>query len=102
MRLLTPLQKWQYEMGLPVEGVWNSRRWAEGVGLVSRCKDESTLTKKPRVRQDEEPSKFGGRSSINPVHEEDMNESLSEEEDEADDDGEVKNSLPSRKGKNQW
>lgn len=52
----TPLQRWEFENRLPVDGVSDVRTWAVAVGLA---RDLATSVKKMRTGVVEEPPKYG-------------------------------------------
>ena len=62
--LYTPLQKWEYEHGLPVDGVSHVRAWALEVGLAEEDDEETQPQKKRKCARLNEPSKYGESSTI--------------------------------------
>lgn len=57
--LYTPLQKWEFENGFPVDGVSNVTEWAIEVGLAGGDDDDGPALKRKRIV---EPPKYGGSS----------------------------------------
>ncbi|KAG0597016.1 hypothetical protein M758_UG304500 [Ceratodon purpureus] len=69
--LYTPLQKWEYENGLPVYGVSDVLGWALDVGLAGNDDDEDHKAKKMKMN---EPPKYAGstcRIMLNSAEEQD-------------------------------
>ena len=99
--LYTPVQKWEYENGLPVDGVKNVKQWALDVGLADDGTDESPLSKKKRKVTLTEPPKYAGtttRIMISSAEEEDTSpKDKPEGEEEAH-----KNTICKGKGKEKY
>lgn len=55
----TPLQRWQFENGLPVDGVSDVRTWGVAVGLARDLANSVIPSKKMRTGVVEEPPKYG-------------------------------------------
>ena len=55
----TPLQRWEFENGLPVSGVSDVETWAAAVGLARDLANSVNPTKKLRTAEVEEPPKYG-------------------------------------------
>ena len=58
----TPLQKWEYENNLPVDGVTNVEEWAREVGLADDSDDDESAPKKQRTKMWTVPPKYAGTS----------------------------------------
>ena len=61
--LYTPLQKWEYDNNLPVDGVSDVKKWAVDVGLADAEGDQPKKSKKPKTGHIVEPPKYAGSSS---------------------------------------
>ena len=55
----TPLQKWEYENGLDVDGVSDVKRWAIEVGLSFDGEDDAQKAKRIKKNNVIEPPKYG-------------------------------------------
>ncbi|KAG0594255.1 hypothetical protein M758_UG061400 [Ceratodon purpureus] len=78
--LYTPLQKWQYERGLCVDGVTDVGKWAAQVGLVDgKCTTAESRNKmvRPLVKS---PPKYGETSEYRLLKEDNVGRTISEEE----------------------
>ncbi|KAG0572371.1 hypothetical protein KC19_VG089600 [Ceratodon purpureus] len=94
----TPLQKWEFLNGLPVDGVEDVEKWAVDVGLLEEDPDSSDPKKKRKTMAGLEPPKYGTSSrtfEIEACLEEETNANDAEEKK----DDEVHASTSSRKGK---
>ncbi|KAG0598391.1 hypothetical protein M758_12G068900 [Ceratodon purpureus] len=94
----TPLQKWEFLNGLPVDGVEDVEKWAVDVGLLEEDPDSSDPTKKRKTMGGLEPPKYGTSSRTFEMElslEEETNANETEEKKE----DEVHESTSSRKGK---
>ena len=55
----TPLQRWKFENGLPVDGVSDVQTWAVAVGLARDLANSLNQSKKKMTEVAEEPPKYG-------------------------------------------
>ena len=55
----TPLQKWEYENDLAVDGVTDVKRWAIEVGLAAEGEDDAQKAKRVKTNNAIEPPKYG-------------------------------------------
>ena len=55
----TPLQRWEYENGLDVDGVTDVKRWAIEVGLADEGDDDTQKAKRLKRSSVIEPPKYG-------------------------------------------
>ena len=58
----SPLQKWEYERGLPVNGVTDVKKWAILVGLAEDIYNSPAEDKEGKIDVHSAPSKYGGTS----------------------------------------
>lgn len=61
----TPLQKWEYQMALPVNGVKNVEKWATDVGLQKDTEDESVRGRRRKLNDMYDVQKYGESSARN-------------------------------------
>ena len=59
MNLYTPLQRWEYEQGYPVDGVEDVRSWAIEVGLADKEDEENQPRKKTKIDSVLDVPKYG-------------------------------------------
>ena len=96
----TPLQKWEYLRGYPVDGVTDVQKWAIEVGLAEIDDDESPKAKKLKSNPVIEPPKYEGctfRIPLSSAAEENQPDETEMESDAADDEDPVRKSKGKKK-----
>ncbi|KAG0594442.1 hypothetical protein M758_UG077700 [Ceratodon purpureus] len=93
----TPLQKWEYENGYPVDGVPDTREWAIDVGLEVGSNDPDAQRKRRKLASAEAPPKYIASGGLNVLSSDDEDNPGSPSENPEEDGAEK--SVVSRKGK---
>ena len=79
VNMYRPLQRWEYEGGLPVDGVSNAVKWTNEVGLAEQREVETEAAKKDSASCFMSTEKFAGTSNSDVEEIDDMqNDNLDE------------------------